>query len=144
MLKLFLISLISLNLYASDSWEKDVNKLLPMPLSAFPASTVTLKEVEAKLGKADLVEGAKYYWIKDGLKYAIELTFTEKKVLSALNYTFTKSPPSIESIKEFKFSDLKPFVNQGKVSNRYFALEGKRTRLVIDPVSKTLYSVRVQ
>jgi hypothetical protein len=90
------------------------------------------------LGKAHLVKGTKLYWERDGLKYALELT-VKSKILKSMHYTFTGTKPSLELLKgSINLKNFKPHQK-----GRFLKLEDKGSELIIDPISKTIYSVRL-
>ncbi len=137
-----LLLLLSLN-SADTSWQEEVKSLLPPPLSAFTAGVTTLATVEKALGKAQLVNGSKHYWERDGLKYALEMTFKSKK-LSSLHYTFTGNRPSfINVIKKIDLKDFGPHPSSGRSAGRFLKYKEKSSELILDPLSKTIYSVRL-
>ncbi len=134
---------ICLNVFANSSWQQEVKTFLPKPISEFKTRQTTLTEVEKNLGKAQHIQGTRYYWEKDGLKYALELTF-ESNVLTSLHYTFTgKKPDLILLQKHINLKNFTPFPTEGKSIGRFLKLEEKGSELIIDPVSKTIYSVRL-
>ncbi len=139
----FIALFICLNVFATTSWQQEVKSLLPKPISEFKPRQTTLKEVEKNLGKAQLVQGSKYYWEKDGLKYALELTF-ESNVLTSLHYTFTGKKPDLMILhKHINVKNFTPYPKEGKSTGRFLKLQEQGSELVIDPVSKTIYSVRL-
>ena len=118
------------------NWEGKLQSILPSPLNQFKIGKTNLKEVESKIGKAHLVEGSKNYWEKDGLKYALVLNF-KNKTLKSISYTFTKNKPSLDLFR----NELKSAKLISKES-KYLILKNKTSALMIDPISKTVYSVR--
>ena len=134
---------ICLNVFATTSWQQEVKSLLPKPISEFKPRQTTLKEVEKNLGKAQHIQGSKYYWEKDGLKYALELTF-ESNVLTSLHYTFTGKKPDLMILqKHINLKNFTPYPKEGKSIGRFLKLQEQGSELIIDPVSKTIYSVRL-
>ena len=113
------------------------------PLQEFESGKTTLKDIEAKLGKAALTEGNKRYWKRDGLKYALELTF-EHDTLQSLHYTFTGKKPSLDILKgSIDITKFAPYPASGKSAGRFLKLTDKNAELTIDPVSKTIQTVRL-
>ena len=135
--------LICLNVFASTSWQQVVQSVLPQPISEFRPGKTTLKEVEKNLGKAQHIQESKYYWEKDGLKYALELTF-ESNILTSLHYTFTGKKPDLMILhKHINLKNFTPYPKEGKSIGRFLKLQDQGSELIIDPVSKTIYSVRL-
>ena len=134
---------ICLNVFATTSWQQEVKSLLPKPISEFRPGQTTLKEVEKNLGKAHHIQDSKYYWEKDGLKYALELTF-ESNILTSLHYTFTGKKPDLMILKKhINLKNFTPYPKEGKSIGRFLKLQEQGSELVIDPVSKTIYSMRL-
>lgn len=121
---------ISFSVLAS-SLEK-VTSHLPQDVRKLVLHKTTPLEAQKILGKADLVEGKKYYWERNGFKYVLELTFDEKTKLSSLHYTFTDQRPTIEI-------DKKKLTPAGK----YFRLKENNLEITLDPVSETIHSVKL-
>jgi len=134
---------ISLNSLAANSWQDEMRSLLPAPLSTFVSGTTTLESVNKALGKAQLVKGSKHYWERGGLKYALEITFKSKKI-SSLHFTFTGSRPSFEGLlNKIKLEDATPYPSSGGSAGRFLKFQKNGTELILDPLSKTIYSVRL-
>ena len=144
MLRLAMLLLfLSLNSLAATSWQEEAKSLLPPPLSAFTSGVTTLATVEKALGKAQLVNGSKHYWERDGLKYALEITFKSKR-LTSLHFTFTGNRPSFEKIlKKVDLKKFGPHPTDGKSAGRYLKFNEKNSEIILDPLSKTVYSVRL-
>lgn len=144
-MRILAIFLFSFGLMASTSWKSTLHENLPAPLSSFRPHQTTLKEVQALMGKADLVEKNSYYWEKDGLKYALQLTFNQKKILTSLHYTFTKNKLSLDTIKDqIDLKRFSPYPTEGKSAGRYLISKEKDVELTIDPISKTVRSVKLK
>jgi len=132
-----LLVLCTFQVHAS-SWEDKLRATLPAPLNAAIIGKSTIKELESRMGKPHLVEGSKRYWIKDGLKYAVVLTFKNNK-LSTIHYTFTSNKPSVDIIyADISKKSFEPY------NTTYFIHRSASTEVVIDPNSKTIYSVRIK
>jgi hypothetical protein len=138
-----LVLFLSFNTLAETSWQEEVKSLLPPPLSTFTAGVTTLDTVQKSLGKAQLVNGSKYYWERGGLKYALEISFKSKK-LSSIHFTFTGNRPSFENvIKKVNLKNFAPHPSKGKSAGRFLKYKEKNSELTLDPLSKTIYSVRL-
>lgn len=120
-----------------------IQELLPLPLKKFELHKTTLKEVEKQLGKAQLNEGSDHYWEKDGLKYAIKLSFDKESKLNAIHFTFTKDKPPISALNIKDTKSLKPMPSSGR-SGRFFIHQEKNNQAVIDPLNKSIYSVEIK
>ncbi|MBA2406207.1 MAG: hypothetical protein H0V66_15635 [Bdellovibrionales bacterium] len=135
--------MLTFNTLAAAGWQQTVRSLLPSPLLDFTPGKTSLKQVEKKLGKAQLVQGSNYYWERNGLKYAIELTF-KNKLLQSMHFTFSDKP-KVEILKEeIKIKDFRPYPQAGKSTGRFLKLIQNGDELIIDPISKTIYSVKLQ
>lgn len=135
---------ISINLFADDSWKKQVQTLLPSPLEKLQPHKTTLRDIEKLLGKAHLVEDQNYYWERDGLKYALKITVNKKKILTSLHYTFTSKRPEMKQVlSNLSLEQFKPYPGSGSASGRYLIYKDKNAELIIDPVSKTIHSVQL-
>lgn len=144
MLRLAIVLLLlSFNSFAGSSWQEEVKSLLPPPLSTFVSGTTTLKDVTKALGKAQLVNGSKHYWEQGGLKYALEITFKANKI-SSINYTFTGKRPELKILLDkIKLEEFTPHPTSGKSAGRFLKLQENGAELILDPLSKTIYSVRL-
>ena len=118
--------------------------LLPEKIARVQINKSSKLDVEKIMGKPDLIENNKYYYEVDGLKYGLELSFEQDK-LRELHFTFVKNKPAIEKLK-FKFdtAELVPFPRSGASSGRYFLLSKPDAEMVIDPISHTIYSIRIR
>lgn len=143
MKSLILLIFIGSSAYAGTSLKDRTQVLLPSPLNGFETHKTTLSEVEKKLGKAHLVEGRDYYWEKDGLKYALKLSFNNKFQLNTLHYTFVTDKPKLEKLGQIDTKKLEPYVSRGK-STSYMVLKENNSEVVIDPLSKNIYSVKMK
>jgi|GEM_PF-2344471 len=144
-MKFLIILLIPLTLMAATPWRNSVQKLLPAPLQQFELNKTSLTDVESKLGKANLVEGNKYYWEKDGLKYALQLTFNQKKILTTLHFTFPKDAPSVDKVMDqIDLKKFGPHPPEGRSVGRFLITKEKDGELIIDPISKTIHTVKLQ
>lgn len=129
----------SFSVFGGVTLKDRVYGVLPAPLSDFKTDKTTLSEVEKKLGKAQLVEGQKYYWEKDGLKYALQLSFNNKFVLDSIHYTFVTEKPAMEKLGKIDAKNLAPYPDSG----RFLKLSEKDVEVLIDPGTKKIYSVKL-
>lgn len=139
---LFLLIFIGTSAYAGTTWKDKAHELLPTPLNAFQTHKTTLSEVEKKLGKAHLVEGQDYYWERDGLKYALKLSFDNKYLLHTIHYTFVNDKPKLEKLGKIDTKKLEPYLSSGK-STSFMLLKENNSEVVIDPLNKNIYSVKL-
>ena len=137
---LFLISFVVL---AKSPNQMILLELLPPPLKEFRVHHTTLVEAQKALGKADLNEGRFYYWEKNGLKYALELSFDEKFILKTIHYTFTEKRPPLEKVGSIDVKKLTPYPSEGKTIGRFLQLKEKEFEIIIDPISKTIHTVKL-
>jgi hypothetical protein len=135
--------LFSLSAFSASSWQEEVKMVLPAPLKEFTPGKTKLQEVEKKLGKAKLVKGSKYYWEFEGFKYALELTI-KSKTLKSMHFTFVENKPDLKILKDnIPLQKFTPFPKEGKSLGRYLKYQENGSELIIDPISKTIYSVRL-
>lgn len=139
---LFFLILTSSSAFAASVLKDKVHDLLPSPLKEFTTHKTPLSEVEKKLGKAHLIEGNDYFWEKDGLKYALKLSFDNKFVLDSIHYTFVTNKPKLETLGTLDTKKLEPYTSGGK-SSKYLILRENKSEVVIDPLEKSIYSVKV-
>lgn len=133
----------SFSAFATSTWQEKTKLVLPSPLQEFIPGKTKLKDIEKKIGKAKLIKGTKYYWEFDELKYALELTI-QSKTLKSIHFTFVKNKPSLDLIKDsIQIQKFTPHPKVGKSTGRLLKLEENGSELIIDPVSKTIYSVRL-
>ena len=145
-LLLLMTLVISQSLYAekSSGWKIPVLRLLPAPLEQLKIKVTTKAEVEKILGKPALIEGSKYYYAQGGFKYSLEITF-EKTVVKEFHYTFlTPRPPVNPTELNISVDKLTPFPGSGGAAGKYQKYSDADGELVLDPVGKTLYSVRIK
>jgi hypothetical protein len=134
----FFLLFLCLNSFAASTWQEQVKSTLPPALREFIPGKTTLLEIEKSIGKAQLVKGSKYYWERDRVKYALELTI-KSKTLNSMHFTFTGTKPSLELLQgKINLKDFKPHQK-----GRFLKLEDKGSELIIDPIGKTIYSVRL-
>jgi mannosyltransferase OCH1-like enzyme len=132
------ILILLLPLYAfavSNSLKDRLVGLLPSPLNELRIQKTTLQEVEKKIGKPALIEGEKHYWERDGLKYAIELSF-KKNILQSVHFTFTGDRPSLDKAGAINTNKLVPY-------GKFLILKEKESELMIDAASKTIHTVKL-
>lgn len=142
-MKRFILLFICLSNLSWGSEIKDkLLAILPAPISQLKISKTTLPEAEKVLGKADLKEGEKYYWIQEDYKYALELQF-KNNTLSSLHYTYPGERPAVEKVGKFETKKLLPYPAGGKSKGRFLLLKEKDAEFVIDPITQTIYSVKI-
>lgn len=137
---------LSQSLYAekAEGWKIPVSRLLPSPLEQIKVKSSTKTDIEKILGKPALIEGQKYYYAQGGFKYSLEITFN-KSVVKEFHYTFlTPRPPVNPADLKIEVSKLTPFPATGGAAGKYQKYSDADGELVLDPVSKTLYSVRIK
>ncbi|MBY0517191.1 MAG: hypothetical protein K2P81_09795 [Bacteriovoracaceae bacterium] len=133
-----LVLLTSSPLYAT--WRESTVKLLPPELQTFKSGVTTLKDIEAKLGKAALVKGSKHYWVYEKFEYALEVDFKNEK-MDGMHFTFPHERPSLKTIA--KFIPIKKFLPASEAPTRLLRYKDKEGALTIDMASQTIYSVRL-
>lgn len=140
----WIIFFFTFSVLASSALKENLQGILPSPIKNFNIKSTSLSEVEKSLGKAHLVEGSKHYWERDGLKYALELSFDNKLILKSIHFTFTGKRPSLKEAGNINTKKLTPYPEKGKASGRFLVLKESDSELVIDPLSKTIHTVKIQ
>ena len=97
MKKLILLSLL-VSLPVLAGWSEKVKTHLPQKLQSIEIGKTDRESARKTLGKPDLVRGDKEYWVIDGFKYAVELTYVKNK-LTTLHYNFPKKKLNIDALK---------------------------------------------
>jgi hypothetical protein len=126
------------SLAQADIWETKAHAILPAPLRELIIGKSTIEAAKKNLGKPGLVEDQKYFWEENNFKYAVVLTFN-KKVLQSIHYTFTKHAPKID-VLEIDSNDK----NFESYNSKYLRLKKNSREIVIDPIKRTIYSVKIQ
>lgn len=117
---------------------------LPSPLSKIVLGKTSHEEIEKLLGKAALSEGDKSYWEYEGFKYSLQVSF-KNKIAESFHYTFSKSKPELQLVKKYiDMKKLKAFPREGASAGKFLKDETPKGSLVIDPLSKTIYSVELK
>ncbi len=135
----FLFLLVSYALAAETLPQGRLQTLLPAPLNEFKINSTTISQIEGRLGKAHLVEGQDYYWEQNKLKYAIKITLDQNKTLTSIHYTFTKKRPSIKELGEIDSKKFTPSPTQ----KNYYQFNEKSGEVILEPLTKTIYSVKI-
>jgi hypothetical protein len=143
MKKLFLLLFLALNCWAiTTSLKSKIHQTLPTPLQFIELGKTQLNDVEKKLGKAALVEKNKHYYDLDGFKYSLEITYHNKKV-EQVYFTFTKNRPTIENFN-FDKKDLSSYPVSGGAAGRFLKYQDSDGEIIIDPIEKNIYAVRIK
>lgn len=135
---LYLFTLFSYITLAEIPVEGKFQSLLPEPLNQYKIKSTTLSQIEEQLGKAHLVEGSDYYWEREKLKYALKLSF-DNKLLTTIHYTFPSNRPKLLKLEELDLNKLRPSL----VQKNYSVLREKNSEVTIEPVTKTIYSIKI-
>lgn len=138
----FLLIFAASTTFAASTLKERAPKLLPTPLNELITHKTTLSEVEKKIGKAHFIEGSDYFWERDGFKYALKLSFNNKYLLDSIHYTFASEKPSLDKLGKIDTKKLVPYSSNGK-ETRYMVLKENNLEVVIDPLTKNIYSVKV-
>ncbi len=133
--------LFSINAFSKISWKEYVYSKLPEPIRFIKIKT-DLKSVEKNIGKAQLVEKNKHYYELEGFKYSLEIIYQNKGV-KEFSYTFMGNRPSIDTL-ELETAKLTSYLPTGKSGGRFLKFEDKDGEIIIDAVSKNIYSVRIR
>lgn len=138
---ILILLLFSFSAFAEGIRNK-VQSILPSPIKELKVHSTKVAEAEKLLGRPHLVENEKYYWEMEGFKYALELKFKDG-VLQSLHYTFPKNRPSLEVIGDINTKKLSPYPTSGKSAGRFLHLKQKEAEVIIDPISKTIRTVKL-
>lgn len=122
-------------------WTEKVKSHLPQKLHSLAIGKTDREGARTALGKPDLVRGDKEYWVVDGFKYALELTYVRNR-LTSIHYNFPKKKLNIDVLK----TDLDPRLLQSSPSAPHTNLsyEDKEGKLEIELTSGDVESVRFQ
>jgi hypothetical protein len=143
MKRIFLALLISLNCLAiTTSLKSKIHQSLPIPLQFIEMGKTQMNDVEKKLGKAALIEINKHYYDLDGFKYSLEITYKNKRV-TQVYFTFTKNRPSFENFNIDK-KDLSSYPTSGGAAGRFLKYQEIDGEIIIDPIEKNIYAVRIK
>lgn len=137
---LILISLL-ISFSALAGWQEKVKSHLPAKLSSLTPGKTDREAARKSLGKPDLTRGEKDYWIIDGFKYAVELSFADNK-LKTVHYNFPKKKLSIESFK----SEIDPKLIKSSPNSPHTTMvyEDKEGKMEIELSTGKIESVRYQ
>jgi hypothetical protein len=141
-----LLTIIPLKLWAVEQNEHKHDQyaatFIPEPYNKIKLKKTHIKEVEQIIGKADLVEKNKHYYIVNNFKYALEIVY-KKDVVSELSYTFTKQRPSVTGMA-FPLIPSGRFPASKEKTERYFKYTDQSGELKVDPVHNTVNSMRLK
>ncbi len=140
MKKLIFLSLfVSLPVLAG--WSEKVKTHLPSKLQTLSIGKTDRESARKTLGKPDLVRGDKEYWVMDGFKYALELTYDKNK-LTTFHYNFPKKKLNIEAIK----TQIDPKLLKASETAPHTTLmyQDKEGKLEVELTSGDVESVRFQ
>lgn len=140
MKKLFLLALL-FSLPAFAGWSEKVKSHLPQKLQTLELGKTDRESARKALGKPDLVRGDKEYWIIDGFKYAVELTYAKNK-LTSFHYNFPKKKLNIDVLK----TEIDPKLLKASPTSPHTNLlyQDKTGKLEIELTSGDVESVRFQ
>jgi hypothetical protein len=134
---------LSMSLHAQE-WRKTIIEKLPSPLNQFEIGKTKLADVTKTLRVADLIEGDKHYFEFQDFKYALQLIYKDD-VLTSLNFTFQNQKPDLAELGKFLEKDkLKSHPESGAAAGRYLKAEHEKGKLIIDPLTKKIYSVELK
>ncbi len=138
-------TLIVLSLLISSSvfagWSEKAKAHLPKDLRTLELGKTNRDSARKSLGKPDLVRGDKEYWIRDGFKYAVELTYKDNK-LSSLHYNFTKKDFPLEELKAD--IDPKQLKSSPTAPHTTLVYQDKEGKLEVELSTGKVESVRFQ
>lgn len=126
---------------AFAGWSEKVKSHFPKKMNSLVIGKSDREAARKSLGKPDLVRGDKEYWIIDGFKYAVELTYKNNK-LETLHFNFPKKTLAMEDLK----SDIDPKLLKSSPDQPHTALiyEDKEGKLEVELTSGKIESVRLR
>lgn len=126
---------------AFAGWTEKARTHLPKDLRTLELGKTNRESARKALGKPDLVRGDKEYWIREGFKYAVELTYKDNK-LATLHYNFPKKDFALEEIK----ADIDPKLIKASPTAPHTSLVYQDTegKLEIELTTGKVESVRFQ
>jgi hypothetical protein len=139
MMKTILSLLFLVMSFSAFAGEAEIRSLLPKRLQGLEIGKTTITQAVDVLGMPDLVKGPKQYWAEDGFKYAIELTFEKRKLVS-LHYSFPKRPDASVLKDEFKEEDFKPVAGDDRLRKA----TRDHSEVVVNTAQKKVESVRIK
>ena len=140
MKKLILLSLL-VSVPALAKWSEKVKTHLPSKIQSLTIGKTDRDSARKIMGKPDLVRGDKEYWVIDGFKYALELTFVNNK-LTSLHYNFPKKKLNIEDLKA-QF-DPKLMKSSPTAPHTMMMYQDKEGKMEVELTSGDVESVRFQ
>lgn len=140
-MKLLLLFCMLFSFPSFAAWTEKVKSQLPSKFSELLIGKSNRDSVRKILGKPDLVRGDKEYWIMDGFKYALELSY-KKNVLETLHYNFPKKSLTINDLK----NDIDPKLLKASTTQPHTGLvyEDKHGKLEVEASSGKIESVRLR
>ncbi len=140
-MKMFIFLSLLVSFPALAGWSEKVKTHLPQKLQSFEIGKTDRESARKALGKPDLVRGDKEYWIMDGFKYAVELTYVKNK-LTTLHYNFPKKKFNIDALK----SEMDPKLIKASPTAPHTTLlyQDKSGKLEFELTSGDVESVRLQ
>lgn len=126
-------------LLAHAGWSEKAKTYLPKTVQSIIVQKTDRDTARKMLGKPDLVKGEKEYWAIDGFKYALELSFSNKKV-SSVHYNFSPARFSVEELK----GSIDPKLLKASPSSPHTTLvyEDKEGKMEVDLSTGKVESVR--
>lgn len=97
-MKVCVLFLFLISLPALGGWSQKARSFLPKKVALIEPGKTDREGARKLLGKPDLVKGGKEYWVVDGFKFAVELSYQENKV-SSLHYNFPEKKFGLEALK---------------------------------------------
>lgn len=138
----FLVALaLLLTLPAFAKWTDTVRSRLPSNIQKLELGKTDRAAARKLMGAPQLTKGDKDYWIVDGFKYAVELSF-EKNTLKRIHYNFPKKTMDLEELK--KDIDPKKLKASSTSPHTILVYEDKDGKLEIELTSGKIESVRFQ
>ena len=140
-MKILILTAILFSSHSFAGWQEKVKPHLPAKVSSLVIGKTDRETARKTLGKPDLVRGDKEYWIIDGFKYAVELSFADNK-LKTLHFNFPKKNLSVESLK----SEIDPKLLKSSQNSPHTTMvyEDKEGKLEIELSTGKIESVRFQ
>jgi hypothetical protein len=140
-MKKFLLFTFFISLPVLAKWTDKVKTHLPPNLQTLELGKTDRQSARKILGNPDLVRGDKEYWVMDGFKYAVELTYINNR-LKSLHYNFPKKKLNIDALK----SEIDPKLLKSSPTAPHTNLlyQDKTGKLEVELTSGDVESVRFQ
>lgn len=140
-MKLIIIIAALFSFSSFAGWQEKVKPHLPPKIKLLTIGKTDRDSARKALGKPDLARGDREYWVIDGFKYAVELTYADNK-LKTIHFNFSKKVLNIGELK----NDIDPKLIKSSAQSPHTTMvyEDKEGKIEIELSSGKIESVRLQ